>query len=228
MDVTTLIFAALAVFVVWKLRSVLGARTGAEKPPFDPLARRKTPQEADNSNVVRLPGAANDQGAPLKGNRWAGIAEPGTPLAANLDSIAAVDPNFAGPAFLGGAKAAYEMIVGAFAAGDRQALRPLLAKDVMDSFDAAIAAREKSGEKVESTFVSIDRATIEEAQLRMGTAQVAVRFQSKLITATRDASGRIVDGDPEKVTDVIDIWTFARDTKTRDPNWKLVATETVH
>ena len=228
MDATTLIFAALAIFVVWKLRSVLGTRTGAEKPPFDPATRR-TPQPApDGSNVVRLPGAANDRGAPSPVERWKGVAEPGSPLARNLDSIAAIDPNFNGQTFLSGAKAAYEMIVVAFAAGDRQALRPLLAKDVMDSFDAAIAAREKSGEKVETTFVSIDRSSLEDAQLRPDAAQIAVRFHSKLITATRDAAGKILDGDPEKVADVVDIWTFARDPRSRDPNWKLVATETVH
>ena len=143
-------------------------------------------------------------------------------------TIAAIDPNFNGQTFLSGAKAAYELIVVAFAAGDRQTLRPLLAKDVMESFDAAIAAREKSGEKVETTFVSIDRSSLEDAQLRPDAVQIAVRFHSKLITATRDAAGKIVEGDPEKVADVIDIWTFARDPRSRDPNWKLVATETVH
>jgi len=227
MDVTTLIFAALAIFVVWKLRSVLGTRTGAEKPPFDPAARRAPAPLNDGSNVVRLPGAANDRGAPPAVDRWKGFAEPGTPLAANLDAIAAADPGFSGASFISGAKAAYEMIVTAFAAGDRKTLVPLLAKDVMDSFDAAIAAREQSGEKVDTTFVSIDKAGVEDAQVRAGVSQVAVRFQSKLITATRDAAGKIVDGDPEKVTDVVDIWTFARDPKSRDPNWKLVATETV-
>lgn len=227
MDVTTLIFAALAVFVVWKLRSVLGTRTGMEKPPVDSTQRRPVPAESDGSNVVRLPGAANDRGAPPKAETWTGIAEPGSALAAQLDSIAAVDANFSGQTFLSGAKAAYEMIVLAFAAGDRKSLKPLLASEVMESFDTAISARERNNEKIETTFVSIDRATIEDAQLRLGTAQVAVRFQSKLITATRDGAGKIVDGDPEKVTDVVDIWTFARDTKSRDPNWKLVATETV-
>ena len=227
MDVTTLIFAALAIFVVWKLRSVLGTRTGAEKPPFDP-ARRQPAPTSDGSNVVRLPGAANDRGTPLPADRWKGVAELGTPLAANLDAIAAADPGFTGASFLSGARAAYEMIVTAFAAGDRKTLSPLLAKDVMDSFDAAITAREQAGEKVDTTFVSIDKAAVEDAQVRGGAAQIAVRFQSKLITATRDAAGKIVEGDPEKVTDVVDIWTFARDPKSRDPHWKLVATETVH
>ena len=228
MDLTTLIFAALAIFVLWKLRSVLGTRTGAEKPPLDPAARRQPPPTpSDSGNVVRLPGAANDRGAPPV-ERWKGVAEAGSPLAARLDEIGAVDPSFTGQQFLSGAKAAYEMIVTAFAAGDRQTLRPLLAADVFDSFEGEMAAREKAGEKVETTFVSIDKATIEDAQMRAGAAQVTVRFQSKLITATRDRDGKVVDGDPEKVMDVVDLWTFARNPKTRDPNWKLVATETVH
>jgi predicted lipid-binding transport protein (Tim44 family) len=104
-------------------------------------------------------------------------------------------------------------------------LRDLLSRDVFEGFAAAIADREKRGETVDTTFVSIDKATIEEAELRGKSAQITVRFQSKLISATRDREGIIIDGAADKVVDVTDIWTFARDTSQRDPNWKLIATE---
>ena len=97
--------------------------------------------------------------------------------------------------------------------------------DVFEGFEAAISEREKRGEAVESRFVSIDEARIAGAELRGKTAQVTVRFVSQLVTATRDRQGKVVDGNPEKVAEVTDVWTFSRDVTSRDPNWKLVATE---
>jgi len=142
-----------------------------------------------------------------------------------LDEVARVEPGFDARAFVDGAKVAYEMIVTAFAHGDRKALKNLLSRDVFDGFDRAIAERERRGEKAETTFVSIDKAEIAGVEVRNRVAQVTVRFLSKLITATRDAAGKVVDGSPEAVVDVTDIWTFARTLGTRDPNWQLVATE---
>jgi predicted lipid-binding transport protein (Tim44 family) len=144
----------------------------------------------------------------------------------SLQSISDADSQFDPQTFIEGAKGAYEMIVMSFAAGNRNALRDLLAKDVYDSFASAISDRESRGETVDTTFVSIDRTSLEEAQLRGSTAQITVRFQSKLITSTRDRAGAIIDGNSDKVVDMVDIWTFARDTASRDPNWLLVATET--
>ena len=157
--------------------------------------------------------------------RWKGVAEKDSPVAAGLDAIAESDKTFDANHFIAGARAAYEMIVGAFAAGDRRALKNLLAREVYDGFDAAIRDRENKGETVESRFVSLETADIIGAEMRNGAAQVTVRFVSQLITATRDKSGNVVDGNPDKVTDVTDVWTFARDLNSRDPNWKLVATE---
>jgi predicted lipid-binding transport protein (Tim44 family) len=234
-DITTIVFALLAIFVVWKLRSVLGTRTGNEQAPPPP---RRNPADIDpnrplGDNVVRLPGAANDAGPRSAARvqdpaRWAGFAEPGSAVGNGLDAILASDQSFAIKPFIDGAKAAYEMIVTAFAAGDRKGLRNLLANDVYDSFVGAIDEREKRGEKVDTTFVSIERAQVEDAQLRGNNAQISIRFLSKLITATKDSSGKIIDGNPDKVVDMIDIWTFARDTGARDPNWKLIATEEGH
>jgi predicted lipid-binding transport protein (Tim44 family) len=234
-DITTLIFLGLAVFVIWKLRSVLGQKTGEERPPFDPFSRRDSSVRPgnggspDSDNVVRLPGAATPERAATVAapapDRWKGIAEPGTRIANGLDAIARAESNFDAGMFLDGAKGAYEMIVTAFAQGDRPALKNLLSREVYEGFDRAIADREKRGEKVETTFVSIDKAEITGVEVRGTNAQVMVRFLSKLITATRDASGKVVDGSPDAVVDVTDVWTFARQLGSRDPNWMLVATE---
>lgn len=235
-DVTTIIFLALAVFVIWRLRSVLGQKTGSEQPPpFDPVARREPPPPAaprgdrvEPDNVVRLPGSperAASAATATSPERWKGVAEPGSETARGLDEIAKLEPSFDARGFVEGSKSAYEMIVTAFAQGDRQVLKGLLSRDVFDGFDRAIAERERRGEKAETTFVSIDRAEITGVEVRSRVAQVTVRFLSKLITATRDASGRVVDGSADAVADVTDVWTFARTLGTRDPNWQLVATE---
>lgn len=228
-DVTTIIFAALALFVVWKLRSVLGTRTGHERKPEQPPKPNGQFPASDDGKVVRLPGAAAERrqdAAPRQRDeaRWEGLAERGSPVWQGLDAIAAADPSFEGREFLEGAKSAYEMIIGAFASGDRQILKSLLAKDVYESFAQAITDRESAGQRVETTFVSFDKAKIDEAQLKGNSIQVTVAFVSKLITATFDRNNNIVDGNPEKVTDVADVWTFARDAGSNDPNWLLVAT----
>lgn len=228
-DIYTIIFLALAVFIFLRLRSVLGQRTGRERPPFDTYSARDARAQA-GEKVVTLPTRQSEAGpksiaAAEPAERWKGIAEEGTPVAAGLDAIVAADPSFDAQQFIGGARAAYEMIVGAFATGDRKTLKGLLSKEVYEGFDAAIRERESRGETVETRFVSLDNADIVGAELRGSTAHVTVRFVSQLITATRDRSGNVVDGSPDRVTDVTDVWTFARDVTSRDPNWKLVATE---
>ena len=230
-DITTIIFALLAAFVVWKLRSVLGTRTGHERPPQERPGRVGPVEDGKlEGKVIRLPGSSADvSGGSEEGRagpeRWAPFAASGSGVAAGFDQIAALDPTFRPGEFVEGAKSAYEMIIGAFAAGDRQTLKGLLAKDVYDSFAAAITERESRGETVETTFVSIDKCDYVDVQMRGKTANVSVRFQSKLISATRDRSGAVMDGSPDKVVDMVDIWTFARDVTSRDPNWRLVATE---
>jgi predicted lipid-binding transport protein (Tim44 family) len=229
-DIYTIIFLALAVFIFLRLRNVLGQRTGNERPPFDRAARNTIQGTAEN-NVVPIPGKVIDQtpSAPtaevaVPSDRWKGIAEPGTALAQGLDAIAARDSSFDPRHFLSGARGAYEMIVLAFANGDRRALRDLLSSEVYDSFDAVIRDREKHEQKTETRFVSIDKAELVGAELRDRMAQLTVKFVSQMISVTRDKAGTIVDGNPDKVADITDIWTFARDTTSRDPNWKLVGT----
>jgi predicted lipid-binding transport protein (Tim44 family) len=163
--------------------------------------------------------------APPAADRWKDVAESGSSVAAGLDAIAGADPSFDAKHFIAGARAAYEMIVTAFAEGDRRQLRNLLSREVYDGFDAAISERERRGETAESRFVSVDGSTVTAAELRARTAQITLRFVSKLISVTRGRTGDVIDGNAEKVTDVTDVWTFAREVSSRDPNWKVVATE---
>jgi predicted lipid-binding transport protein (Tim44 family) len=229
-DIYTIIFLALAVFIFLRLRSVLGQRTGRERPPYDPYSVRGEPARPAPDKVVTLPNRTTEAAAPkpapiAAGERWKGVAVAGTPIAAGLDAIAGADAGFDAQHFLTGARAAYEMIVSAYAEGDRRTLKNLLSREVYEGFESVIGEREKRGETVESRFVSVDNAEITGAELRGRNAQVTVRFSSKLVSATRDKNGNVIEGNAEKVVDVTDIWTFARDVTARDPNWKLVATE---
>ena len=229
-DIYTIIFLALAVFIFLRLRSVLGQRTGRERPPYDPYSAREAARPSSNDNVVSLPPRqAEATPAPAAeaepADRWKGIAEEGSPAALGLDAVVAQDPSFDPRHFLTGGRAAYEMIVTAYAQVDRRALKNLLSKEVYDGFEQAIKDRETRGEKAETRFVSIDKADITGADVKGSTAQVTVRFVSQLVSVTRDKDGNVIDGSPDKVTDVTDVWTFARDLSSRDPNWKLVATE---
>lgn len=235
-DIYTIIFLALAVFIFLRLRSVLGQRTGRERPPYDPFSARDTVRKPATDKVVTLPTrtgnppeVAAKPAEPAEpastGERWKGVAAAGSPAAAGLDAIAAEDKSFDGQHFIAGARAAYEMIVTAYAEGDRRTLKNLLSKDVYDGFEGVIREREARGETVETRFVSIDASEIANAELRGKTAQVTMRFVSQLISATRDRAGNVIDGNAEKVTEVTDVWTFARELSSRDPNWKLLATE---
>ncbi|MCU0790312.1 MAG: Tim44/TimA family putative adaptor protein [Nitratireductor sp.] len=237
-DLTTLVTLAIAVFIFFRLRSVLGKRTGHQPPPLDPRdagelpGTRRAPKNA-RDNIVTLPRKGAKEGAAEEAGRTVSraeavvdeLAKPGTKLNAGLREIVAADPSFEPGPFLDGAKMAYEMIVTAFADGDRKALRNLLSREVFEGFSAAISERESKGEQVRSSFVGIDSASIVGAELLRNDAQVTVRFVSQIVSSTHAADGTVVDGDPEQVAEVTDVWTFARDVRSKDPNWKLVATE---
>jgi len=234
-DMTTVVTLAIAVFIFFRLRSVLGKRTGHQPPPVDPRdAARRAPTGDDrkdgNDNIVTLPRRGPGQEAPTRETTKSDaiideIAKPGTKLNRQLKDLVAADPTFDPVAFLDGAKMAYEMIVTAFADGDRKSLRNLLSREVYDGFSAAIAEREAKGEQVRASFVGIDSASIVSAELQRNESQVTIRFVSQIVSATHDSEGKVVDGDPEQVAEVTDVWTFAREIRSRDPNWKLVATE---
>ncbi|MDX2265036.1 MAG: Tim44/TimA family putative adaptor protein [Hyphomicrobiales bacterium] len=234
LDIVTLLFLVVAVIVFLRLRSVLGRRTGNERR-YDPYAAPPGgASPATKENVVTLPRA--EQRRPRDDaeftetfeTRLRNIAPKGSELAKKLEAIARTDADFDPNQFLTGAKAAYEMIVTAFAEGNRKVLKQLLSREVNDSFAGALNEREKAGERVEFRFVGISKADILDAELSGRTANLTVKFVSELISATRDKTGEVIDGDPKKVRDVTDIWTFSRDLTSRDPNWKLVATETAN
>lgn len=225
-DFITLFFLVAAVLIFFQLRSVLGRRTGNEKPPFDPYSPRDVAKGpvTDDNKVVTLP----KRGESEEENRYAeadALAPVDTPLNAALRDVMTKDPTFRPKEFLTGARMAYEMIVMGFADGDRKTLKNLLSKEVFDGFEAAIAERESRGEVVKSTFVGIEKADITQASVRDSEVQITLRIVSQLISATYDKDGKLVDGDPDAVAEVDDIWTFSRDTRSRDPNWKLIATE---
>ena len=198
------------------------------RPPTQRASSGRTAKDAASKpeNVVslprkRAPGDAGDEA-------YAAIdvfAKPGTDLNRGLRAIKDADASFDPKGFVDGAKMAYEMIVMAYADGDRKTLKNLLSRDVYDGFVAAIADREAKSEKIQSSFVGIDKADIVSAEIKGSEAHVTLRIVSELISATRNKAGEVVDGDPETVAEVKDVWTFARDARSRDPNWKLVATE---
>ena len=225
-DFSTVILALVALFVVFKLRSVLGTRNGSERPSgglLAPLRRASGPAPAIAPADALAPATALPA-APV--DRWKGLAEPDAWT--GLDAIVVADRSFAGPDFLSGARAAYYMVVHGFAAGDAATLRNLIAPEAFANFDAAIRARAVAGQTTTTTVVSIDSAEIVGAQLTGTTAQISVRFATKLNSVTRDSAGAIVDGSPTEVADHVDLWTFVRDIRSRDPNWQLTATESEH
>jgi predicted lipid-binding transport protein (Tim44 family) len=211
-----LLLAMVAGFIVLRLRSVLGRRTGAEPPPR-PTPYGGTPNaERPPGNVVQLPGRAPAQAEPLEG-----------PAAAGLGRIVAINGSFRPSEFLNGAKGAYEMVVTAFAKGDVTTLRSLLGDEVYGSFSGAIDQRNGRGETQETTLVGIKQAEIVEADVTGGRmAEVTVKFVSELVNATRDKTGQLTAGNPNAVEETVDIWTFARNLKSSDPNWQLIATAT--
>ena len=231
-DIYSIIFLVIAVVIFMRLGSVLGRRTGNEPSSYDASVNRGPgAAKSGNDNIVALPGrdrsARSDPGLELDLEAIDRHAKPGSDLHDGLVAILKVSPGFDPGQFLDGAKMAYEMVVTAFADGDRTTLKNLLAADVYDGFVSAIAEREAREERVESTFVGVNDAKITDADLEERNARLTIRFDSELISATRDKDGAVVDGDPSTVQTVRDVWTFSRDTKSRDPNWKLVATEAV-
>lgn len=237
-DIFTLLFLVIAVIIIFRLRSVLGRKSGeddarVERYKAEQRARAAAAQTQDK--IVSLPRRDRPDAVPEPAAAAAGAAgieekvrsmtSGNPPLADALLEIARADRSFDPEHFLTGAKQAYEMIVTAFAEGNRKTLKNLLGRDVFEGFAAAITDREGRGELIDQSFVGINKAEIVEAELKGGTAQVTLRFASELISATRDREGTVVAGDPKRIKEVIDIWTFAREVSSRDPNWKLVATQ---
>ena len=215
-----LFFAMVAAFIALRLRSVLGRRTGHERRrPADFGSVR--PNGAPD-NVVALPDRFGS--AP---EAEAGIADLADgKLKAGLTQIRLADQRFDLRQFLQGARNAFEMIVEAYSAGDKKVLRPLLAGDVFNGFAGAIDQRQAAGQTLDTQLISIRSADVVEAGLHGSNARISIRFTSEQVNVVRDRDGNVVDGDPTTAEEVVDIWTFERDTGNADPNWALVETRT--
>ena len=241
-DLGTLIPLIIAIFVIFKLRSVLGQRSDNERPPFDPYRSDENTKnhqddgdaENANDNVVTLPqkGSGRKSASRASGRpenpaitQIDNVAGKRTKLNKTLKSILERDASFEPDSFVSGAKLAYEMIVNAFADGDKKTLKSLLSKEVYGGFAEAIDERVSNGEKVQSSFVGIEKASIVGAEMQKDETQIIIRFHSQIISATLDKDENIIDGDLQDVAEKIDVWTFARSIKSRDPNWKLIGTE---
>jgi len=207
------LFAMVAIFLVLRLRSVLGRRTGNERRP-DAVLRQAEP----TADKVIAFGNRAPAPPPLV------TPTPADAVATGVERIRAADPGFDPPGFLAGATAAFEMIVGAFAAGDKPRLRPLLSDEVYKPFATAIDDRVAAGETLETRIVTLKHQDIVEAGISGQVARVTVRFVSDQINLLRAHDGSIVDGDPQHAVEKTDFWSFARDTRSADPNWVLVAT----
>jgi predicted lipid-binding transport protein (Tim44 family) len=212
-------FAIVAVFLLFRLRSVLGRRTGQERYR-DPFAQRSPPPAS-----APVPGAPSEGRGPIIEGTATPVSEPArVPLAAGLTQLKAADRNFDERSFLKGARGAFELIVNAFAAGDTAALKPLLSADVYRSFAEAIQQRQAAKETHETNLVTVKECDLVEAGVDANTAFVTVKLVSDQVNVTRAADGTVIDGDPDRVVEKTDFWTFSRDIRSRDPNWQLVAT----
>lgn len=205
-----IIFLALvAGFLILRLRSALGNKTGTEKQrdlhgrPID---------QSESDNVVPLPGRRDNSVSEEN------LSAPG------LAEVTEVDPTFVPEEFLGGARRAFEMIVEAFAKGDRETLRFLLAENVYRSFEGEIQSREHNNLTLETALEFVRSISFVKAEIVKGVIMLTVRFVSEQISVVRDSEARIVDGDPNETVVIVDDWTFSRDPRSDDPNWKLAST----
>ncbi|MGI9525129.1 MAG: Tim44/TimA family putative adaptor protein [Hyphomicrobiaceae bacterium] len=239
-DIVTLLALIVAVFVILRLRSVLGRRTGEDEARMDRQMRAREAREqaaAAGDKVVTLPRRESEDAAAPQANgtstedieasvRALGISD--ERIQSAVVAMVRRDPTFDLEEFMSGAKRAYEMIVTAFAEGNRELLRGLLSGEVFDGFSSAISEREERSQQIDQSFVGISKADVIDADLKDSEASITVKFLSQLISATRDQDGAVISGDPQRVMEVTDIWTFARDVTSADPNWRLVATQAPH
>ncbi len=235
-NIFTLVALVVAVVVIFMLRNVLGRRTPDDEARIDRKIRAQQEQEriAAKDKVVAMPRRSGENApAPVVADaaladaeaRVKAFAAGDVAIENGLMQLSRSDASFDPKHFIDGARQAYEMIVTAFAEGNRKVLKDLLSKEVFEGFSEAIADRESRAEQIDQSFVGINKANIVEAEVKGGLAQLTVKFVSQLISATRDKSGAVIGGDPQKIKEVTDIWTFAREVASRNPNWRLVATQ---
>lgn len=209
-----LVLAGIAIFLILRLRNVLGTRDGFEPPKVEEVAPARRRFEVIEGSAEEADQDVHDH------------AEPGSPTAAALLEMKQVEPDFGVRDFLEGSKMAYEMILMAFERGDLSEVRDFLAEPVAEAFQSVIDLREANGQTVQAQYLGTRETALAGAEFDpvTGVAEISVRFVGELIAATRDASGNVVEGDPKASRKQKDIWTFARRMGQDDPNWQLVAT----
>lgn len=208
-----LVLAGVAVFLILRLRSVLGTREGFEKPA---VTRNEAPDRRPSFEVI--------EGGPDR-DIVDNVPE-ASPAADALAAMKRVDPDFTVSEFLQGARGAYEMILMAFEKGDVASIRPFISEDIYDAFSDVIASREAEGLTVEATFIGISEIAVQDVEFNDDTkeAEVAIRFTGEYTYTVRDKAGDIVEGGPNSTKRQRDVWTFARAMGSNDPNWVLVST----
>ena len=209
-----LVLAGIAVFLILRLKNVLGTRDGFEKPPAQPS---------------QVPAPDRRGFEVIEGGPDPDIidhVEEGSESAKALAEMKKIEPGFSVGEFLGGARGAYEMILMGYEKGEIEDLKPFLSDDVYESFAAAVAQREEKGLTVEAEFVGVRELTLDEATLDPETkeAELTVRYMGELTFAVYDQEGTLVEGSPSKIKRQRDVWTYARHMGSDDPNWQLVAT----
>lgn len=232
-----ILFALIAIFLVLRLRGVLGSRDGheggyddrfkrnGEQKPRDPMGRPVL--DDDEDNIIELPGMRRDD-APLGSAPEQPVVDESFgytgPVGEGVKAIRKADPTFVPKEFIEGARVAFEMILNAYASGDLKTLKMLLSPDVYGGFAQAIEDRAAQDHTLHETLVGINVAELAEAYQDGSDTTVTVKFVSEQISALVDADGTVIEGDPAKVVTATDFWTFARSTKSRNPNWTLVGT----
>ncbi|MEX1233652.1 MAG: Tim44/TimA family putative adaptor protein [Roseovarius sp.] len=206
-----LVLAGIAVFLILRLKSVLGTRDGHEPSPEVRSAPATRPH---NLEVI--------EGGP--DHDITDYVPEDSESAAALADMKRAEPSFGVADFLGGARGAYEMILMAFERGDMEEVRGFLSEDVYESFAEVVAIREEKGLTIEADFIGIRDMTLNSASFENGVASITVKFVGELVSVVRDAEGTVIEGEPGKSKRQKDVWTFERMMGTDDPNWRLVAT----
>lgn len=208
-----IILAVVAGFLILRLRSVLGKRHGEERPRYEDAERYVGgKQESKDDNVTPFPGRIGVDAEP----------PPAFGPAAKLREL---DPSFDDDGFIAGAREAFRMILAAYASADRDTLKALASTEVYEALEGAISDRESRDESLDATLISIRQSTIDDVDVNGSVAQITMRFESEQTNVTRNAEGQPIDGAPNQVETIVDLWTFERDMATDDPNWRLVETE---
>ena len=212
-----LVLAGIAVFLILRLRSVLGTRDGFEKPPA-------SLGDAESSRRRGRPDFDVIEGGPDRD--ITDHVEDGSSAAKALAAMKMAEPGYSVSEFLEGARGAYEMILMAFENGDLTEVRTFLSTEVAEAFDAVIAQRNSEGLSVEAHFVGVREVALHDAEFDRDTGEgdVTVRFVGELTSVVRNAEGDIVEGNASEIKRQRDVWTFSRKMGSNDPNWVLVAT----